>query len=177
MTAKPAINLLDYIREIPDFPKPGVRFRDVTPLLANGDAFGAAVSQMGCFISSDVDAIVGIESRGFIFGAALAVQMDLGFVPVRKPGKLPAAVHAVEYELEYGVDMLEIHRDALAPGHRVAVVDDLLATGGTASSAVELVRALGAEVSECVFLIELDGLHGRQKLVDVPVHSVVHYEG
>jgi len=171
-----AINLADYVREVPDFPKPGINFKDVTPLLANGDAFGAAISQLACFVPSGVDVVVGIESRGFIFGAALAQQMGLGFVPVRKAGKLPGAVHAVEYALEYGVDMLEIHRDALASGHRVVIVDDLLATGGTAASAVQLVRELGAEVACCTFVIELDFLHGRERLGDVPVYSAIHYD-
>ncbi len=172
-----AVNLADYIREIPNFPKPGINFKDVTPLLADGDAFAAAISQMACFVESGVDAVVGIESRGFIFGAALAQQMGVGFVPVRKPGKLPGQVHAIEYELEYGVDMLEIRRDALTAGHRAVIVDDLLATGGTAASTVQLVRRLGAEISSCVFLIELDFLQGREKLQDVPVHSMIHYAG
>jgi len=172
-----AINLADYIREIPDFPKAGISFKDVTPLLADGDAFAAAISQMACFVESGTDAIVGIESRGFIFGAALAQQMGLGFVPVRKPGKLPGEVHAIEYELEYGMDVLEIHRDALAAGHRAVIVDDLLATGGTAASTVQLVRRLGAEISSCIFLIELDFLRGREKLQGVPVHSMIHYAG
>ncbi|RMH59246.1 MAG: adenine phosphoribosyltransferase [Zetaproteobacteria bacterium] len=170
-----AINLADYIREVPDFPKPGIKFKDVTPLLADGDAFAAATSQLACFVPSGLHAVVGIESRGFIFGAALAQQLGLGFIPVRKAGKLPGKVHAIEYELEYGVDALEIHRDALTAGHRVVIVDDLLATGGTAASTVRLVRALGAEVACCVFVIELDALQGRKQLSDVPVYSAIHY--
>jgi len=168
--------LNQYVRDIPDFPKPGITFRDITPLLANGDAFGATISQLACFVSHDVDAIVGIESRGFIFGAALAQQLGIGFVPVRKPGKLPADVHAVDYELEYGMDRLEIHRDALTEGHKVVVVDDLLATGGTAAATVQLIRKLGAEVDGCLFVIELCGLNGRKALEGVKTHSLIRYE-
>ncbi len=166
----------DYIRDIPDFPKPGIVFKDITPLLANGNAFAAVVSELACQVSPDVDAIVGIESRGFIFGAALAQQLGLGLITVRKPGKLPADVHSVEYELEYGVDRLEIHRDALSRGHKVVVVDDLLATGGTAAATVELVKKLGAEVEACLFVIELSFLNGTKALGDVPVHSLLHVE-
>jgi len=166
----------DYIRDIPDFPKPGIVFKDITPLLANGNAFAAVVSELACLVSNDVDAIVGIESRGFIFGAALAQQLGLGLITVRKPGKLPADVHSVEYELEYGVDRLEIHRDALSEGHKVVIVDDLLATGGTAAATVELVKKLGAEVDACLFVIELSFLHGAKALGDVPAHSLMHVE-
>lgn len=175
MPAAP-VNLRDYIRDIPDFPKPGIVFKDITPLLADGCAFSASVSQLACLVDHDVDAVVGIESRGFIFGAALAQQLGLGLVPVRKPGKLPADVHAIEYELEYGMDRLEIHRDSLAAGHRVIIVDDLLATGGTAAATVELVRHLGAEVDACLFVIELDFLGGRSRLRDVEVRSLVRYD-
>jgi len=166
----------DYIRDIPDFPKPGIVFKDITPLLANGEAFSAVVSELACHVGRDVDAIVGIESRGFIFGAALAQQMGLGLITVRKPGKLPAHVHSVEYELEYGMDRLEIHRDALSPGHKVIVVDDLLATGGTAAATVQLVQKLGAEVDACLFVIELSFLNGKKALGDVNVHSLLRYE-
>jgi len=175
MPAAP-VNLRDYIRDIPDFPKPGIVFKDITPLLADGHAFSASVSQLACLVDHDVDAVVGIESRGFIFGAALAQQLGLGLVPVRKPGKLPADVHAIEYELEYGMDRLEIHRDSLAAGHRVIIVDDLLATGGTAAATVELVRHLGAEVDACLFVIELDFLGGRGRLRDVEVRSLIRYD-
>jgi len=170
-----AINLRDHIRDVPDFPKPGIVFKDITPLLADGDAFSAAISELSCFVPHDVDVIVGVESRGFIFGAALAQQMGLGMVPVRKPGKLPADVHAVDYELEYGLDRLEIHRDALSIGHKVVIVDDLLATGGTARATVDLVRALGARVAACLFVIELGFLNGRERLGDVPVSSLITY--
>ncbi len=166
----------NYIRDVPDFPKPGIVFKDITPLLANGEAFSAVVSELACHVGSDVDAIVGIESRGFIFGAALAQQLGLGLITVRKPGKLPANVHSIEYELEYGMDRLEIHRDALSAGHKVVVVDDLLATGGTAAATVQLVRKLGAEVDVCLFVIELSFLNGKKALGDVNIHSLLHYE-
>ncbi len=165
----------DYIRDIPDFPKPGIVFKDITPLLADGDAFAASVSELSRFVAEDVDAIVGIEARGFIFGAALAQQLGLGLVTVRKPGKLPADVHSIEYELEYGVDRLEIHRDALSAGHKVVIVDDLLATGGTAAATVELIEQLGAEVDACLFVIELSFLNGR-KAVKAKTHSLLHYD-
>ena len=170
-----AVNLRAYIRDVPDFPKPGIVFRDITPLLADGDAFSAAISELSCFVPQGVDVVVGIESRGFIFGAALAQQLGIGMVPVRKPGKLPADVHGVDYELEYGMDRLEIHRDALSSGHRVVIVDDLLATGGTARATVDLVTALGAKVVACLFVIELGALKGRARLGHVPVSSLISY--
>ena len=170
-----AVNLRAYIRDVPDFPKPGIVFKDITPLLADGDAFSAAISELSCFVPQGVDAVVGIESRGFIFGAALAQQLGLGMVPVRKPGKLPADVQGVDYELEYGMDRLEIHRDALSSGHSVVIVDDLLATGGTAKATVDLVEALGARVVACLFVIELGFLKGRQRIQNVPVSSLISY--
>jgi len=176
MTAKQALDLRDYIRDIPDFPKPGIVFKDITPLLADGSAFCTSVSELACHVPQDIDAIVGIESRGFLFGAGLAQQMCIGLVPVRKPGKLPADVHAIEYELEYGVDRLEIHRDALSEGHKVVIVDDLLATGGTVRATVDLVQQLGAEVVACLFVVELLALGGRQRMSEVPVHSLITYE-
>jgi len=166
----------NYIRDVPDFPKPGIIFKDITPMLANGHAFRSVVNELAEQIGPDVDAIVGVESRGFIFGAALAQQLGLGLVTVRKPGKLPADIHSVEYELEYGMDRLEIHRDALSAGHKVVIVDDLLATGGTASATVQLVEKLGASVESCLFVIELDFLQGRQVLSGVKVHSLQHYD-
>lgn len=175
MKSHKAINLRQFIRDVPDYPKPGIVFKDITPLLADGEAFGACVHELSRFMPDDVSAIVGIESRGFLFGAALAQLTGTGFVPVRKPGKLPSDVHQIEYELEYGVDRLEIHRDALSAGHKVVIVDDLLATGGTARATVDLVRMLGAEVSACLFVIELEFLHGRQALHDVPVQRVLSY--
>jgi len=170
-----ALNLNDYIRDIPDFPKPGIVFKDITPLLADGPAFCASIAQLAKHIPQGVDAIVGIESRGFLFGAGLAQHGCIGFVPVRKPGKLPADVHGIDYELEYGVDRLEIHRDSLSAGHQVVIVDDLLATGGTVRATVDLVRQLGAEVVACLFVVELEFLGGRQRIPDVPVHSLLTY--
>ena len=171
-----AVRWQDYIRDIPDFPKPGIVFKDITPMLANGEAFGAAVSEMACFVPQGVDTIVGIESRGFIFGAALAHLLGAGFVPVRKPGKLPADVHSIEYELEYGMDRLEIHRDALSAGHRIVIVDDLLATGGTAAATVSLVQQLGTEVEACLFVIELGFLKGRAALPGIKAHALLCYD-
>ncbi len=175
MTLSPAIHLRDYIRDIPDFPKPGIVFKDISPLLANGRAFSACTSELSMYMPENIDVIVGIESRGFLFGAALAQLTGVGFVPIRKPGKLPADTHAIEYELEYGTDTLEIHRDALSPGHNVVVIDDLLATGGTAAATVQLIEKLGATVAACMFVVELDFLNGRQKLGHTPVHSLLHY--
>lgn len=175
MTTIKPVDLHDYIRDIPDFPKPGIVFKDITPLLADGDAFAAAVSELACFVPAGVDHIVGIESRGFVFGAALAQQLGLGLVLVRKPGKLPGGVHGIDYELEYGMDRLEIHRDAVSTGHRVVVVDDLLATGGTARATVDLIHQLGADVTACLFLVELLALKGRKRLGDVQVHSLIQY--
>jgi len=165
----------DYVRDIPDFPKQGIVFKDITPLLADGDAFAASVSELARLVPDDVDAIVGIEARGFIFGAALAQRLGKGLITVRKPGKLPADVHSIEYELEYGVDRLEIHRDALSAGHKVVIVDDLLATGGTAAATVKLVEQLGAEVISCLFVIELSFLDGR-KAIKSETHSLLHYD-
>jgi len=174
-TADAALNLNDFIRDIPDFPKPGIVFKDITPLLADGPAFCASIAQLAHHIPQDIDAIVGIESRGFLFGAGLAQHGCIGLVPVRKPGKLPADVHGIDYELEYGVDRLEIHRDSLSSGHRVVIVDDLLATGGTVRATVDLVRQLGAEVVACLFVVELEFLGGRERIPDVPVHSLLTY--
>ena len=175
MSPTTTVNLRDYIRDIPDFPKPGIVFKDISPLLADGAAFSASVSQLAALLPEGTDVIVGTEARGFIFGAALAAQLGLGFVPVRKPGKLPGEVHSIEYELEYGFDVLEIHRDALSEGHKVVIVDDLLATGGTARATVDLVRQLGAEVAACLFVIELSFLNGCDSLNDVPVHALISY--
>jgi adenine phosphoribosyltransferase len=164
------------IRDVPDFPKPGIIFKDVTPVLANPQVFNLCLDETAAhFDSVTVDAIVGIESRGFIFGAALASRMRKAFVPVRKPGKLPGRTKRVDYQLEYGSDALEIHADAFAAGTKVLVVDDLLATGGTALAACELVRALGAEVTAASFVIELTFLSGRQRMHPVEVFSLVQY--
>ena len=169
------LNLYDYVRDIKDFPKEGIIFKDITPMLADGPAFKHSIAELAKLLPKDTDVIVGMESRGFLFGAALAAHTGLGFVPVRKPGKLPGETHGIDYELEYGMDRLEIHRDSLNHGHKVAVVDDLLATGGTARATVDLVRALGAEVSVCLFVIELAFLDGAKRLSDTPVHSLIRY--
>jgi adenine phosphoribosyltransferase len=153
------------MRDVPDFPKRGIVFRDVTTVLRDPVAWRATVDQMCDAVDAwDFDVVVGVESRGFILGSAMAYQLGVGFVPVRKPGKLPAAVHAVDYQLEYGLDSLEIHQDALDPGHRVLVVDDLLATGGTAAATIALVEAAGGDVAGTCVLVELVDLGGRALL-------------
>jgi adenine phosphoribosyltransferase len=169
------VDLRAMIRDIPDFPKPGIVFKDITPLLADGRAFAYAVDRFAERYSGRVDLVLGIESRGFIVGSAVAYAMGVGLSVVRKPGKLPAETHTAQYVLEYGTDMLEIHRDAFDHGRRVLVIDDLLATGGTASAAVELVARLEGEVVECAFLVELEFLRGRQRLAPLPVFSLVAY--
>lgn len=170
------INLNDLIRNIPDFPIPGVQFKDITTLLRDGPAFRQVVDAFAeRYEGRAIDAIVGIESRGFIFSAPLAYRLGVGLVPVRKHGKLPAATHRVEYELEYGANKLEIHRDAFTPGARVVIIDDLLATGGTVRAACELVELAGGVVEEVAFLIELTFLHGREKLEKYPVFSMLNY--
>ena len=175
LTAKNA-HLAAKIRDIPDYPKPGVAFKDITPLMQDADALRDCIDQIAHhFAASRIHHVVGIESRGFIFGSTLAYVLKAGFIPVRKPGKLPAATHRCEYALEYGTDALEIHCDALNPGDRVLIIDDVLATGGTASAAVELVRKLGGEVVGLGFLIELSFLDGRNKLSNLDVHSIVRY--
>ncbi|MCB9591899.1 MAG: adenine phosphoribosyltransferase [Sandaracinaceae bacterium] len=164
------------IRDIPDFPKEGILFKDITPLLADPTAFTTCLDLFAeRWAGQHVDAIVGIESRGFIFGAALAARMMTSFVPARKPGKLPAATNRVEYALEYGTDCIEMHVDALRPKDRVVLIDDLMATGGTAAAAIELCRGLGAEVIGAGFVIELEFLNGRDRLGDVPILSLVTY--
>lgn len=164
------------IRDIPDFPQPGIMFRDITPLLADPKGFHIVLDAIAeRFVGEHVDAIVGIESRGFIFGGALAARLNASFVPVRKPGKLPYRTDKVSYSLEYGEAELEMHRDSLREGASVVVVDDLLATGGTAAAAAELVDRQGAYVSAFAFVIELGSLSGRDRLAPVPVISIVRY--
>ena len=171
------MDLERFIRDIPDFPKQGIMFKDITPLLRDPDALRESTDRLVApFRNAPPDALVAVEARGFLFAAAAAVQLGCGVVPVRKPGKLPAATHQVTYELEYGSDTLEIHHDALQAGDRVVVMDDLLATGGTTVAAVQLVRELGAEVIGSAFLIELVFLNGREQLDDHPVHSVIRIE-
>jgi len=164
------------IREIPDFPKPGILFYDITTLLKDPDAFREVIDQMADQVKdSAVDLVVGMESRGFIFSAPLAYQLHAGFVPVRKLGKLPAETIEVEYDLEYGTATLEIHKDAIKAGQRVLIVDDLLATGGTVQGTIELVRRLGGEIAGLSFMVELTGLHGREKLGDFQIHALLTY--
>ena len=164
------------IRDVPDFPKPGILFKDITPVLADPGALATAISALAApFADSDVRTVVGIESRGFIFGAAVARVLNAGFVPARKPGKLPWRTTSVSYDLEYGSDGLELHQDAAGAGDRVLVVDDLLATGGTAEASVKLLTALGAEIVGVSFLVELGFLNGRARLAPHPVHSIVRY--
>lgn len=164
------------IRNIPDFPKPGIQFKDITPVLADARLFNAAIVEL-CkpFQPGSIDAVVGIDARGFIFAAAAAVQLKAGFVPIRKKGKLPFTTYEQDYALEYGMSTVAVHTDALKPGDRVLLIDDLLATGGTAAAAAALVRKLGAEIMEFSFLIELAFLKGREKLQGFPVRSVVTY--
>lgn len=169
-------NLADLIRNIPDFPVPGIQFKDITPLLQNGEALKQAIDALAArYEGRTLDAVVGIESRGFIFSAPLAYRLGIGLVPVRKPGKLPWETFAVEYELEYGSNKLEMHRDALKPGARVVVIDDVLATGGTVAAACQLVEMAGATVEEAAFLIELTFLRGRDRLAKYPVFSMIQY--
>jgi adenine phosphoribosyltransferase len=171
------VDLRAYIRDIPDFPKPGIVFKDITPLLASGPALRWTVDHLSERYRGAVDVVLGIESRGFILGSALAYALGVGLALVRKPGKLPAEKYAAAYELEYGTDTLEIHRDAFGHPCRVLIVDDLLATGGTARAAAELVEKLRGEVVECVVVIELTFLHGRSRLHPLPVYSIVQFDG
>lgn len=169
-------NLADAIRSVPDFPKPGIDFKDITTLLKDPQAFKEAVDAMlKPFDSINIDKVVGIESRGFIFGTAMAYKIGAGFVPIRKPGKLPAKTISEEYQLEYGTDKVEIHVDAVEKGETVILVDDLLATGGTAQASVKLLEKIGADILGLTFLIELDFLNGREKLQGQEVFSVIHY--
>lgn len=170
------MNFEPFIRAVPDFPKPGILFRDITPLLGDPAAFAEAVAAMAEPVAAlKATHVMGIEARGFIFGAALARKLDLGFVPARKPGKLPRETFRQDYGLEYGTDGLEIHKDAFKAGDRVLIVDDLLATGGTAAAARALVEATGAQVLALTLFIELADLPGREKLGGLPVFSVMRY--
>ncbi len=170
------LDLRAFVRDIPDFPRPGILFRDITPLLLDATALDAAVSGLAARVTpTDVDYVVAAEARGFILGAALARQLGAGFVPARKPGKLPAETISAEYTLEYGLDVLEVHADALAHGARVLIHDDLLATGGTAGALCDLVAGLGAEIIGCAFLVELCFLEGRRRLAPHDVYSLIEY--
>ncbi len=165
-----------YIRSVPDFPKAGINFKDITTLLKDAKGFRMALDAMQAEVDGPIDLVVGIESRGFIFGCPLADRLGAGFVPVRKPEKLPAETMQREYELEYGTDRVEIHRDAIMPGQRILLVDDLLATGGTMAAAAHLVEALGGTIVKILFLIELTFLNGREKLEGYPIKSIITYD-
>jgi adenine phosphoribosyltransferase len=165
------------VREVPNFPKPGILFYDITTLLKDRRGFARLIDALTeHYINKDIELVLGIEARGFIFGPALAYRLNAGFVPVRKPKKLPSDVLQWKYELEYGHDTLEIHKDAVRPGQRIIICDDLLATGGTAKATVDMARSLGGEICGLGFAIELDGLQGRDKLKDYDVFSLLHYQ-
>ena len=169
-------NLKDYIASIPDYPKEGIVFRDISPLMADGDAYREATKQIVNYAKEkQIDMVVGPEARGFIVGCPVAFELGLGFAPVRKPGKLPREVIEVEYEKEYGTDTLTIHSDAINPGQRVLITDDLLATGGTIKATIELVEQLGGIVVGCAFLIELEELHGRDKIQGYDILTLMDY--
>lgn len=168
--------LKEIIRDIPDFPKKGIIFKDITTLLRDPVSFQRTVDLLGHrYIDKSIDLVVGIEARGFIIGAALAYKLGAGIILVRKPGKLPYKTHKASYELEYGTDVLEIHQDAISKGQRVLIADDLLATGGTVSAVISLIEKLGGEIEECAFLVELDFLKGREKLKPHNVFSLLNF--
>jgi adenine phosphoribosyltransferase len=171
------VDLRAHVRDIPDFPKPGIVFKDITPLLLDAEALAAAVQGLVAYAKPlEIDLVVAAEARGFILGGAIAEALGAGFVPARKPGKLPSATVSAEYILEYGVDALEVHADALAQGARALVHDDLLATGGTARALCDLVEKLGGRVMGCAFLVELAFLEGRERLSPFDVHALVAYD-
>lgn len=170
------MNLKDYIANVPDFPKAGIQFKDITTLMADGAAFRYATQQMIDFArAKNAEVIVGPEARGFIFGCPVATELEIGFAPVRKPGKLPRETVSFNYDLEYGSNTLCMHKDAIKPGQRVVIVDDLLATGGTVEATIKLIEQLGGLVVGCVFLIELDELAGRKTLGDYEILSLINY--
>ena len=170
------MNLKEWIADIPDFPTEGILFRDITPLLQNGEAFKEAINQMSALAKeAQADVIVGPESRGFIFGTPVSYNLGIGFVPVRKPGKLPRQTISKKYDLEYGSNELHMHADAIKPGSKVMIVDDLLATGGTVQAAISMIESLGGEVVGCCFLIELAALEGRKFLEGYQVYSLMTY--
>ena len=172
------MNFESYIRNVPDFPVKGIQFKDITTLLKEPEVFANSVDYMyAAFRSHEINKIVGIESRGFIFGAAIAYKLNIGFVPVRKPMKLPAETIAEEYQLEYGKDSLEIHLDGISRGEKVLMVDDLLATGGTAAATARLIERVGGKIVGAAFLIELAFLNGRDKLQGFPVEALITYDG
>ena len=176
MASTPNIHLESFIRDVQDFPQQGVLFKDITPLLQDGTAFHASIDRLAAhYAGAGIQTVVGVESRGFIFGAPLAYQLNCGFVPVRKFGKLPSETVSVEYALEYGTNVVEIHQDAIKPGERVLIVDDLLATGGTVSAAMELVEKLGGHIAGIAFLVELTFLKGREQLKGNDVFALIKY--
>jgi adenine phosphoribosyltransferase len=176
MAGLATIDLREYIRDIPDFPKPGINFKDITPLLSHPDALRAAIDQLEShFADRGISLIAAAEARGFIFGAPLALKLGIGFIPIRKPGKLPYATFALEYQLEYGTDRLEIHTDAFSASQRVLLIDDVLATGGTMRACRDLVQSTGAEVIACAFVLELSFLAGRARLQPGEVFSLITY--
>jgi adenine phosphoribosyltransferase len=177
MESKDSVDsIADRIRDVPDFPKKGILFKDITPVLSDIDTLRASIKEMAApFMDLEIDVVVGIESRGFIFGAPIADVLNCSFVPVRKPGKLPWKTERVSYELEYGTDALEIHEDAITEGQNVLIVDDLLATGGTAEATCKLVSKLGGNIKGLSVLIELEALNGRKRLNQYNVHSLVQY--
>lgn len=169
-------NLASFIRDIPDFPKPGIIFKDITPLLADAAAFDQSIRELAApFRGKGVDKVVAVEARGFIFGAAVARELGAGFVPIRKPGKLPYRTVSVSYQLEYGTDTIAMHEDALKAGEKILIVDDLLATGGTIGGTLALLEKAECDVVGIAFVIELDFLHGREKLAGQNIHSLIHY--
>lgn len=171
-----SIELSDFIRDIPDFPKPGILFKDITPLLLNPSAFEVAIERMAeQYRNKPIDAIAAAEARGFLFAAPLALRLGVGMVPIRKPGKLPYERHSYSYELEYGTDTLEMHIDGIEKGQQVLVVDDLLATGGTMLACCEMIEKCGAEIAGCAFLISLNFLPGIEKLKKYPIFSLIEY--
>ncbi len=173
-TSPDAFDLRPWIRDIPDFPKPGILYKDITPLLGDPGAFGAVIDQLAArYQGTKIDAVAAAEARGFIFGAPLALRLGVGFVPIRKPGKLPAKKVALEYQLEYGTDTLEVHSDAVSAGSRVLLLDDVLATGGTMRACCDLLSGVRAEVVGCAFVIELSFLGGRQRLAPYPTESLL----
>lgn len=170
------IELVNYIRDIPDFPQEGILFRDITPLLSDAGALCAAIESLAApYIDAGIAHVAAVEARGFIFGSAVAKVLGAGFIPVRKPGKLPGKTDSVSYALEYGTNSLEVHVDAIKSGEKILMVDDLLATGGTMSAACELMENLGAHIAGLTFLIELTGLKGRDKLTKYNIHTIISY--
>lgn len=170
------IDLKDYVRDIPDWPKEGILFRDITPLLSSPEAFSKAVNILAdCYNDRQIDHVAGIEARGFIFGAAVAEKIGAGFIPIRKKGKLPYQIESVTYELEYGTDTVEVHKDCLKDGNKVLLIDDLLATGGTMAAAAKLITKIGGQIQGIAFLIELQFLKGKEKLTDYDVKTILKY--